>query len=273
LQQPEHKEISMARKTPTTPPTDPNLNGVPWDDGPAPAATGNDLDIFGGAAGDVVAFDPAELQVGLTNLVGSISAAGGIGGGASWLTLNQDDGTWMYGADRTETEPNAEWVLDTRTLKHGFVSWNERKVTERMVSVFQPAPDPTMLPPAVKPYEAAFSVEMRCLSGQDKGTKVVYKTNSYGGRAAFGKLVEYLAPRVRAQLASVFPVVLLRNSSYSNSQYNKRIFNPVFHVVRWLDVQGRPDGGAPVAAAATPPPAGPAAAAAQPGVRRRRVDA
>jgi hypothetical protein len=269
LQQPERKESDMARKTtPPTQPPAPDPNGVPWDDAPA---SGTDLDVFGGA-GAITEFNPAELKAGLRNLVTSIGEAGGIGGGVSFINVNQNDGSWQYGADRTTCEPAAEWALDTRTLKHGYSAWKEGKLLgETMVSIFQPRPPVTALRDVGAPYAAAFSVEMRCLGGEDKGTKCLYKNNSGGAVEAFEMLQRHLHARAELETPAVFPIVLLRNTSYHNTKYNKRIYKPAFHIVRWVDVRGNPDGGEPVKPA--PQPAAATAAAAQPGVRRRRVEA
>lgn len=273
----------MARKTTTPPTSSPDPNGVPWDDGPAPAAsTGTDLDIFGGDAGAVVAFDPAELQRGINNLIGSIAATRGIGGGMVFMGVNQNDGSWHYGAEHTETEPNAEWVLNTRTLKHGWSAWKEGKsLDSRLVSIFEPRPDVTSLKPEALPWaKEAYSVVMRCLSGEDKGVTGLFETSSGGGAECFGKLTEALRPRFMAASQFLFPVVLLRETNYHNSKYGKRIYKPHFHIVRFVDARGNSEGQqAPVPPA--PKPASPAAAAAvnpsaapQPGVRRRRpVDA
>ena len=259
----------MARKnTPTPQANAPDPDGLPWDDAPAP---GTDLDLFGGA-GAVAEFNPAEITAGLGNLITSIGAAGGIGGGMSFLNVDQNTGGWAYGADRTQCEPNAEWALDTRTLKHGYSAWKEGKLLgESMYPISQPLPPVTTLRDVGAPYAGSFSVELRCLGGEDKGTRTLYKTNSMGGRNAFAKLVEILVNRLRGGSPMIFPIVLLRSSSYHNGTYNKKIYTPVFHVVRWVDVRGNSEGGAPAAPAPAPTPQ--PAAAAQPGVRRRRVEA
>jgi hypothetical protein len=252
----------MARKS-QTPPTN---------DKPEPEQS-TALDLFGGdIGGDIAVFNPAEITAGLGNLVSSIGAAGGIGGGMSFLGLGRD-GVWAYGADKTECEPDAHWALDTRTLKHGFAAWREGKlVREVMMPISQPAPVVTSLPDCGTPYAAAFSVEMRCMDGEDKGTKVLYKTNSVGGRSAFAKLVEQLIGKLRGGSPAIFPVVLLKKDSYNHKEYGK-IYTPILHVVKWLDVTGKPEAGAAPVAPTPSPTVPPAAAAAQPGVRRRRVEA
>jgi hypothetical protein len=266
----------MARKSvpPVNPSVDPS-ESLPWDDAPTP---GTDVDVFGDG-GAVVDFDPAELATGLRNLVNSIGAAGGIGGGLSFINVDQNTGSWAYGADRIVCEPTAEWAVDTRTLKHGYSAWKEGKLLgEMMVSISQELPPVTALRDVGAPYSQAFAVEMRCLDGEDKGTKVLYKNGSGGAVEAFGNLTKQLTFRLATKSPAVIPIVLLRSSHYHNSKYNKRIYKPVLHIVRWVDLRGNPDGAAtpvqpvaPTATASTTVP--PAAAAPQPGVRRRRVDA
>lgn len=253
-----------------------NGDDAPWDaDAPA---TGTDLDIFGQTQ-VAMPVDVNDLVAGLGNLASAITQAGGVGGGLQFLTL-QKAGFWTFGQERNRIEDKSEWAIDIRTLRHGHTAWKDGRVlNEVMVPANQPVPAVTSLPQVGADYTASFSVELRCLTGEDKGVKTLYKSNSWGGRGAFAKLTEGLYGQVRKGTVEkpypfIFPIVQLRSSSWTSREFGI-IATPILHVLRWVDAGGRPEGGTPtpVAASKPTPGAGPGADTDVPssGVRRRRV--
>ena len=53
---------------------------------------------------------------------------------------------------------------------------------EKLVSVGQPLPDVAELPDKGFPWQQEMAVNMKCISGTDAGTEVMFKTNTEGGK-------------------------------------------------------------------------------------------
>lgn len=226
-----------------------------------------------------LSIDVADLTSGLGNLAQSIGAAGGVGGGMAYLVLQPKEGWFGYGQEKNRVEDGSLWGVNIRSLRHGFTAWRDGAVAnEIMVPANTPCPPVTSLPDVGAKYDPSYSVELKCLSGEDKGIKVLYKTNSLGARGWFQKLIEGIAAQAqkgaRAGLQpddlQIFPIVELRSDSYNHKQYGKTVY-PVFWPVRWVDRYGR--GEQAVAANQNPGAAAEKTAHAEPpsGVRRRRV--
>ena len=94
------------------------------------------------------------------------------------------------------------------------------------------------------------AVNMKCVSGTDTGTEVVFKTNTAGGRGEITQLIEAVRDRLNGpHEGKVSPIVLLENSSYQHEKYGKT-FIPVMPVVDWMPLEGP----APAPELASPPP-------------------
>ena len=109
------------------------------------------------------------------------------------------------------------------------------------------------------------AVNLKCISGTDAGTEVVFKTNTEGGKGEAVRLIEAVRDRLNSGQhdGKVSPIVRLERSSYPHSQYGKTLV-PVLTIADWMSLDG------PATAPASPPPTPPSASAAeQP--RRRRV--
>ena len=131
------------------------------------------------------------------------------------------------------------------------------------MSISQPLPDVTELPDKGFPWQQEWAVDLKCVSGTDAGTEVVFKTNTVGGIQAVAGLIEAVRDRLNGGQhdGKVSPIVRLEKDSYPHRQYGER-WMPVLPIVG-LDVVGRP-GTVPAPAPTSPPPS-----AEQP--RRRRV--
>ena len=67
---------------------------------------------------------------------------------------------------------------------------------ERLVPVSQPMPDVAELPDKGFPWQEEWAVNMKCLSGADAGTEVVFKTTTDGGIQAVAGLIEAVRDRL-----------------------------------------------------------------------------
>jgi len=151
------------------------------------------------------------------------------------MRMLKSDGSWVYGADSTEVEEDSEWAIPPDSLAQGFIAWHAGKVEgERMATFGKPAVDPSSLPEvkAKNGWEEQVGFGLVCLTGEDEGTKAVFKTNTKGGTEAWNNVFD--AIKARAVAGKPFtPRVSLKNSSYQHAEYGK-IYKPVFEVVGWV---------------------------------------
>jgi hypothetical protein len=182
---------------------------------------------------------------------------------------SRDGHNYTYGQTKTVIEPGSRWAPNPLSFRWGWVCWDDnKKATEKMVSISQPMPAKTELPDTGFEWQPQMDVGMKCLDGQDADVEVVFKTNTDGGKQALGGLIE----KVRSRLESgqhggnVVPIVTLDDDSYPHPKYS-RIWVPVLTVVGWMPLDGPAPAPAPVPPSSPTPPA--SAAEQQP--RRRRV--
>jgi hypothetical protein len=174
---------------------------------------------------------------------------------------SREGGIWVFGTRRTSPEPDSLWAINPASFQWGWVCWGDGNKTlgNKLVSIGEPLPDVTQLPDKGFPWQEEMAVDLKCISGADAGTEVVFKTNTEGGKGEVLRLIKAVGDRLGGQHEDrVSPIVRLENSSYSHSQYGKT-WIPVLAVADWMSLEGPP----PVSESASPPPSE------QP--RRRRV--
>jgi hypothetical protein len=172
------------------------------------------------------------------------SLAAGLGGGDLLLKMSKS-GVWNYGVDEVEVEDGSEWAINPATLRHGYICWRDTDsdddvpagvVGEQMVSIQQEPPAVGEVPAGGRSWEAQFSVLLQCVSGDDKGTSVLYKTNSNGGRQAFAALIDALGAQLDDDPEHIVPVVQLETSQYKHRKYGKT-YKPELEIVRWVSFE------------------------------------
>jgi hypothetical protein len=157
-------------------------------------------------------------------------------------------GVWGFGPGREPVQEGSRWVANPMSPKHGFCCWKREPngtaalAGEVMVSMMEPKPDKPD-PVTGTPYEAQFSIDLKCLDGADRGTEVMYKTNSYGGCNAFEGLLTTMQEHWLIDPAHPCPVLVLGSYSYPNKKYGGDTFNPILTVVGWVGMDGVGDVG------------------------------
>ena len=148
-------------------------------------------------------------------------------------------GHWVFGADQTEAEDDAQWAVNPFSFVHGYIAWGDGEVLgEKMVSVSQPLPELDAAPPnAKKGWETQVGMSMKCISGADKGLEVRYTTTSVGGKRAVQALAVAIATQVEKDQSKPVPVVLLKKEHYQHKSYG-RIYTPVFDIQEWVNMEG-----------------------------------
>ena len=166
---------------------------------------------------------------------------------------SREGGIWAFGQRRTIPEPNSLWAVNPASFLWGWVCWGDGNKTlgEKLVSIGEPLPDVTKLPDTGFPWQQQMAVSLKCVSGTDAGTEVVFKTNTEGGKGEVIRLIEAVRDRLNGGQHDdkVSPIVRLENSSYPHPQYGKT-WIPVLAVADWMSLDGPP----PVSEPASPPP-------------------
>lgn len=179
----------------------------------------------------------AGLKHALVNVQSSIPSTGG----DPFLRLLKD-GAWVYGAENIEVEAKSRWAVNIFGLEHGWVAWTDfdkadRKpneiVHERMVPMDQPLPQLDELPRTNWPYQQQLLMPLTCMTGEDRGVVVRYKTTSTGGLNAVRKVIGEVMAQLDRDPATPVPLLELNTDHYAHKTYG-RTYVPVLDVVGWV---------------------------------------
>lgn len=184
------------------------------------------------------------------SLKAAATAAKSTLGGLPFLRMGKD-GEWVYGADNTDVEEGSLWAINPFSMSMGFIAWGpEGSATEgtvlgeQMAVIGQPPVQRGNLPDVGGEWTPCCSFELVCLTGEDKGTNVLYKTNSVGGRRVFADVMQLVAAAMDDPEGKCVPVVNLDCDSYAHKKYGK-IYTPVFDIKKWVMPDAQDLGGAP----------------------------
>lgn len=169
-------------------------------------------------------------------------------GGLPFLRMGKD-GEWVYGADNTEVEADSLWAVNPFSMSLGFIAWGTGSqegtvLGEQMSRVGEPPVQRGNLPDVGAEWTPCCAFELVCLTGEDKGTNVLYKTNSVGGRRAFADMMQLIAAAMDEPEGKCVPIVNLDADSYPHKKYGK-IYTPIFDVKKWVMPDAQELGGAP----------------------------
>ena len=208
------------------------------------------------------------LKQGLQNVSSTIISAGG----DPFLRLLKD-GNWVYGAENVDVQEGSYWAVNPLSLEHGFVAWTDHPgkqvneiVGEVMVPMTQPLPPRASLADVGWPWSQQLSWQVRCMTGEDEGTQVLYKTTSVGGIRAMEKLIAAISAQLDRDPGKPVPVIELLTDSYQHKKWGQT-YTPVFDIKRWIALDDASGGATETEHAAAP------AAAPEPekATRRRRA--
>ena len=160
------------------------------------------------------------------------------------------DGVWVYGQENIEVEDDSRWAINPLSIKHGFVCWTNKAKgegkNELLGEVYAPMSadpiDPASLVDHGWPWKPATSVSLKCVSGDEEATEVVYKPSSKGGGKAMQALLTELEKQLDKGTEAIVPIVVLANDHYQHKQYGKT-YVPSFDIVDWADMDGASDTG------------------------------
>ena len=150
-------------------------------------------------------------------------------------------GHWVYGVDQTEIDKEGLWAVNPFSFVHGYIAWGPGEVLgEKLVSITEPLPVMDAPPAgAARGWEPQVGMNLKCISGEDKGTEAKFMTTSYGGKKAMHQLAMKVADQVETNQDLPVAVVKLKSEQYQHTTYG-RMFNPVMEVIDWISLDGAP---------------------------------
>ncbi len=173
----------------------------------------------------------------------SVSTAGSGGGSDQYMKMTRS-GDWEFGVSGTIPEEDSVWAINPAGCQHGFVAWGNKEhdnegtnVGEVMVPATQPMPSEADLPNVKGTWSKATALQLRCTNGEDAGVQVMYKANSVGARKAYAAVLQAIVGKITDGDAACVPLVHLASDSYKHSKYGT-IFNPIFEIVGWANMDG-----------------------------------
>jgi len=197
----------------------------------------------------LIPFDPSKLAVSLANL-----SEGKVQPMSSFLKMGKD-GIWQFGANGTEIEDGARFMVNPQGFQRGYIAWKKiapgskekaQKLAEIMVGATEALGDPGDLPRGAEKWD----FQLGChLKGLDDGTSsantdMAFRATSKGGTDAINALAGAIGLYYAKHGGGKVAVVELGTDSYIHSAYGK-IYTPVISIVDWI---------AEPTAAATPVP-------------------
>lgn len=164
-------------------------------------------------------------------------------GGDPFLRLLKS-GEWVYGQEDTEVEAGSAWAINPMSILHGWVAWKRGQdadnsagpVAEVMVPATLPLPTQDQLPKIdhepLAQWAQQFSFSLVCLTGEDRGEQVLYKTASVGGVAAVDAILNAISAQLDDDPENPVPVVTLEVEDYKHKKHGKT-YVPILAIQTW----------------------------------------
>jgi len=210
---------------------------------------------------------PADFVSRLMSGIAESRATTIIPGGKPFFRLMKN-GRYVFGPNNEEMQDGSHWAVNIMSMAHGWSCWVDGGpgkandlAGEVLVSMTLPRPAQPA-PIGEFEFKELYSMEMKCLNGDDAGKEVVYRINSVGGKRAIMALMDEIYGQLASRPAYPCPVLVLTSDSYQHKKWGPTAF-PIFTVVGWANMQGELDTGAdtpaladrvPTAEPTRPPP-------------------
>ncbi len=182
--------------------------------------------------------------------------------GTSFMKFTQD-GEFLYGQEENTVDDTEQWAVNPLTIAKGFICWKSKEVVDELMSVCL-STQPDIIEATLSdhsPYKKKrdgwskqMTVDMRSM---ETGDEVMFKSSSYGGIQAIGKLLGAVIERMKMGEEDLIPIITLSGGSYDSKEYDKEIAFPVFAIEEWLseaDLAATFDTDIPVSAASDDDP-------------------
>lgn len=144
-------------------------------------------------------------------------------------------GQWVYGADEIPVQDGAQWAINPQSFMEGYIAWGEGEVHgEEMAPMIGAPVIAADLPvtAAKRGWEKQMGFQLACLTGEDAGVQVVFKSSSKGGIKSIRDMIKTVVEQINIDPTAVVPLVILKSDNYKHKTYGK-IFTPVFDIQKW----------------------------------------
>lgn len=165
------------------------------------------------------------------------------GDGSLYLKMAKD-GEWSYGAEEEVPEDGSKWAVNPHSVQQGYICWSTNEedngppLDEVMYDVGDDVPPISQMTHTENgKWTDQLAVAMQCVSGDDKGLDVIYKTNSKSGVRELNALVDKILAQAAKDPQNIVPLVTLGHDSYKHKKYGK-IYTPELTVVDWVSMEG-----------------------------------
>jgi hypothetical protein len=156
--------------------------------------------------------------------------------GASYMKMTKF-GEWVHGREDLEVQEGSTWAIHPQRFAKGFVAWKDGQIAgEKMAFVLsEPVVLSSDLPEVGATWKTQMAMQLLCMSGEDKGTPVLWKASSAGANKAYDAIFNKILVKAQAGELKVMPVVELETEHYKHKDFGK-IYNPILKVVDWLEI-------------------------------------
>lgn len=185
----------------------------------------------------------ADMVSKLSSGIGISRASAPPAGGGKPLLRLLKSGKWVFGVNDDPVQEGSEWAINPLSIQHGWCCWSnydEKKKNELLGEFMVPVTEPRPAKP--EPLESGEwklqrSCELKCISGDDEGTEVLYKTPSVGGLRAFDVFLGLLQAQLDKDATHPVATVELLFDSYKHTQYGET-FVPILEITGWATMSG-----------------------------------
>jgi len=156
--------------------------------------------------------------------------------------LSFRDGEWTFGADHAEVEEGSLWAVNPNSFMFGLIEWCDSKAgAELMVPAgtkysaedlnlqFDPDDEDHRIAPQV-------SIDLYCVTGDDEGLEVNFKTSTRGGTDVINDLAIKIAKQAASNPDQPVAIISLEESSYRHKKYGKK-YVPIFKLEDFDDYE------------------------------------
>lgn len=157
--------------------------------------------------------------------------------GKAFLKFDFKNGDYLFGREQQDVTGDII-VINSASFRHGWILWTDNVAQKSMVAFNQALPE--QMERNAHGEEAVESRAFEARFADDADTIIVFETSSYGGRKGCDNLLAEIQKKA-ASSDFVFPKVRLASENYK-AKKGGTIYNPIFEVVGWMDVDGNEEG-------------------------------
>ena len=146
-------------------------------------------------------------------------------------------GSFEFGAEDIETEEGALFAVNPMGFGQGWIAWGDKEhgtQSEMLGEVMSSSSEAMPAQPAAVNgiWAEQRAIQLACVSGEDEGTQMLFKTSSLGGKKFYAAIVLEVVKKINAGDPEIVPIITLEAESYQHAKYGK-IFTPTFTVKSW----------------------------------------